>query len=355
MSQEPMQMARDQNAQSWPSSRIYGFARAVLTVGAIIVTLRLAAPFLSSLTWALVLAVVFARPHRAIEAFLKSPSIAAVFSVLVLALIVVAPLLLVSQRLISEAIAGANFIQRQLAGSQWHDLITAHPWLQTLNTWIERQVDLQAMFGKAASWMTNAGATFIRQSTNQVLTILLSFYLLFFFLRDRRLALDITQRLSPFSGEETQALFVRIRDTIDATIFGTLVVAGLQGFLGGLMFWWLNFPSPVLWGLIMGVLSIVPVLGSFVVWIPATIFLVLEDRWGEAITLALWGALVIGTADNLVRPLLMGGSLRLHTAPTFIAMLGGLQLFGPSGIVLGPIAMTTTALLLEFWRKRSNP
>jgi predicted PurR-regulated permease PerM len=104
----------------------------------------------------------------------------------------------------------------------------------------------------------------------------------------------------------------------------------------------------------MGALSIIPVLGSFIVWIPATIFLALEERWGEAIALGLWGSLVIGTADNFVRPLLMGNSLRLHTAPTFIAMLGGIQLFGPSGIVLGPIIMTTTALLLELWRNRND-
>jgi predicted PurR-regulated permease PerM len=353
MSQEPTQNVSNPDAPSWPPSKIYGFARAAFTIGAIAATLLLAAPFLSSLTLALVLAVTFGRPHRFIESALKGPSLAASFSVLTVALIVVAPLLLISSRLIGEAVVGANYIQQQLAGSQWRDFINAHPWLETLNAWIEQQINLQDMLGKAASWMTNAGATVIRQSTSQILTILLSFYFLFFFLRDRRLALDTLERLSPFSGEETRAIFARVRDAIYATIYGIIVVAALQGFLGGLMFWWLKFPSPVLWGLVMGALSIVPVLGSFVIWIPATIFLALESRWGEAVTLALWGAVVIGSADNLVRPLLMGNNLRLHTVPAFIAMLGGLQLFGPTGIVLGPVVMTTTALLLELWRNRS--
>ena len=355
MPQEPIQEPDEASlvAPSWRPSKLYEFARAALTIGAIIVTVLLAAPFLSSLTWALVLAVTFARPHRAIERAIKRPSIAAGLSVLIVALIVVAPLLMLSSRLISEAVVGANFIQQQVSGAQWRAFVNSHAWLQSIDAWIEQQIDLQSIFEKAASWMTNAGATIIRQSTSQMLTILLSFYLLFFFLRDRLMALDMLERFSPFSPQEMRALFARVRDTIYATIYGTLVVASLQGFLGGLMFWWLNFPSPILWGVVMALLSIVPVLGSFIVWIPATIFLALEGRWGEAITLALWGAVVIGSADNLIRPLLMGNDLKLHTVPTFIAMLGGLQLFGPSGIVLGPIAMTTTALLLEFWRRRN--
>jgi predicted PurR-regulated permease PerM len=353
MSDEPTPEEGARDEQSWPSSTI-GVARLALTAGAIILSLYLAAPFLSSLTWALVLAVVFVRPHSAIERALKRPSLAATFSVLVVALIVVAPLLLVSDRLIREAVAGVNFVQEQLASGQWRSFVDAHPWLQRLYTWIEEQVDLSATLRNVASWLTNTSATVIRQSTGQILTLLLSFYLLFFFLRDRRAALETVKRLSPFSDRESMKLLVRVRDTIHATIYGTLVVAALQGALGGVMFWWLNFPSPALWGLIMGLLSIVPVLGSFIVWVPATVFLAIEGRWGDAITLAAWGALVIGTADNLVRPLLMGESLRLHTVPTFIAMIGGLQLFGASGIVLGPIAFTTTMLLLEFWRRREN-
>lgn len=354
MSVEPTREIDPKDAESWSASKVSFFARAVLTLGAIFLTLLLAQPFLSSLTLALVLAVVFARPHRAIEVAIRQRSVAAALSVTIVALIVVIPLLLILTRLIGEAVVGANYIQQQIEGGQWREFLAAHPSLQTLNAWIEQQFDLQAMLGRAMSWLTNASATIIRQSTGQVISILLSFYLLFFFLRDRAQALDLLTRLSPFPAEQTHALFARVGDTIYATIYGTIAVAGLQGLLGGVAFWWLKFPSPALWGIVMGALSIIPVLGSFIVWIPATIFLALEERWGEAIALGLWGSLVIGTADNFVRPLLMGNSLRLHTAPTFIAMLGGIQLFGPSGIVLGPIIMTTTALLLELWRNRND-
>lgn len=332
---------------------VYFLARLAITLAFVGVTLWLTAPFLSALTWALVMAVVFVRPHRLIETWLH-PSLAAGLSVLIMALIIVAPLLLVSQRLINEAIIGAGYIQEAIAKGDLRGFFEAHPWLQRLSAWIDAQVDLQAVLQRVASTLTNAGATLIRQSTGQILTIVLAFYLLFFFLRDRAAGLEMLRRLSPFSNLETTKLIVRVRNTISAIIYGTLAVAVLQGALGGVMFWWLGFPSPAFWSLIMGLLSIVPVLGTFVVWIPAAIYLAVEGRWVDAAILAAWGSLVIGSADNLIRPLLVGEGLRLHTVPTFIALLGGLQLFGAAGIALGPIAMTTAAQMLEFWRNRTE-
>jgi predicted PurR-regulated permease PerM len=329
---------------------IFLLARLGLTFIFVAVTALIAAPYLASLTWALVLAVVFVGPHRWLESKL-GPNTAAAISVFLIAVIVVAPFLLVSQRLISEALTGLDYVQNSFADGRWGDFLEGHPWLK----WIVDQFDVRALAGRLGEFFTNIGASLLKQSTGQAITIILSFYMLFFFLRDRAAGLEALTRLSPFSNMETGKLIVRVRDTIHAIIYGTLAVAALQGALGGVMFWWLAFPSPVLWGLVMGVLSIIPVLGSFVVWIPATIYLAVEDRWGEAVTLGLWGGVVIASADNLLRPLLVGETLRLHTAPAFVAMLGGLQFFGPPGLILGPIAFTTTILMLEFWRRRSDP
>jgi predicted PurR-regulated permease PerM len=119
------------------------------------------------------------------------------------------------------------------------------------------------------------------------------------------------------------------------------------------MFWWLGLPAPLLWGLIMGALAIVPVLGAFVIWIPAALFLALEGQWGRAVILAVWGTIVVGGIDNLLYPILVGNRLKLHTIPTFIAIVGGLIVFGASGVILGPVTLTATVLLLERWRARS--
>ncbi len=325
-------------------------ARLGFTAILVIVCALIVEPYLASLTWALVLAVVFVGPHKWFEARL-GPTVSAGVSVGVVALIIVAPLLFISRRLIEEALGGVDYIRGAVTEGQWSSFLEAHAWL----SWLGARADVPTIAERFGEFFTNVSASLLKQSTDQAITIVLAFYMLFFFLRDRRAGIDALVRLSPFSNIETGRLIVRVRDTIHAIIFGTLAVAGLQGALGGFAFWWLGFPSPALWAVVMGVISIVPVLGSFVIWIPAAIFLAIEDRWAEALTLSLWGGVVISTADNVVRPLLVGETLRLHTASTFIAMLGGLQLFGPPGLILGPVTFTMTTLMLEFWRRRSDP
>lgn len=128
-------------------------------------------------------------------------------------------------------------------------------------------------------------------------------------------------------------LFERVSNTIHATVYGTLESAAAQGLLGGLMFWWLGLSAPLLWGVVMALLAIVPVLGAFVVWVPAALVLALEGSWGKALILVLWGMLVVGTIDNLLRPILVGKRLEQHTVLAFISVVGGLLLFGPAGLI----------------------
>jgi predicted PurR-regulated permease PerM len=184
--------------------------------------------------------------------------------------------------------------------------------------------------------------------------VALTFYLLFYFLRDRRSVRHLLRDLLPLSHDETDQLFRRVSDTVHATVYGTIAVAAAQGALGGLMFGILGLPAPLLWGLVMALLSIVPVLGAFIVWIPAAALLALDGHWGKAIILAAWGGLVVGSIDNVLRPILVGNRLRLHTVPAFIAMVGGLILFGASGFILGPLAFTVTLQLIAFWRSRER-
>jgi predicted PurR-regulated permease PerM len=193
----------------------------------------------------------------------------------------------------------------------------------------------------------------VKGSVLQAIGFFLTFYLLFFFLRDRRVALQLLRSLSPLSEAEMNRLFGRVGDTIYAIIYGTLAVSAVQGLLGGLMFWWLGLPAPLLWGVVMALLAVVPVLGAFVVWIPAAIFLAMEGSWEKALILAVWGAAVVGTIDNVLRPILVGQRLKLHTVLAFISVVGGLILFGPAGLILGPVALTVTMALLEVWRRRT--
>ena len=342
------------SAKLGPRTRTRAFVLLAITIAGLYVCYLLMVPFLPALTWAMALAILFAPAHRRVEAKLSSPGLAAAISVVGIGLVVVAPLTYIGSRLVGEAAQGAVTINEKVASGEWRQVLEGHGALAPLAHWLD-QVDLPAAIGNVATWLTSTSASLVRDWVLQLITLLLTFYLLFYFLRDRKAALDWLRDLSPLSEAEMSELFDRVTATVQATLYGTVAVAAVQGTLGALIFWWLGLPTPLFWGLVMGVLAVVPVLGAFVVWVPAAIFLALDGSWGKALVLTAWGAVVIGGIDNLLYPMLVGNRLKLHTIPAFIAIVGGLILFGPSGLLLGPLAVTATVFFLELWQVRVRP
>ncbi len=325
----------------------------VLTALGIYICYRLVLPVLPTLVWALALAVLFIPLHRRLEAKLKRPSLAACVSVLVVGLIVAVPAVFVVQRLIQEAAKGAEIIKTKVESGEWQRALEAQPRLAPVAEWIEARVDLPGIAKTVAGWLTTTGGAIVKGSVVQGIGFCLTFYLLFFFLRDRREALQAVRSLSPLSTAEMDRMFGRVANTIFATVYGALAVSAMQGLLGGLMFWWLGLPTPLLWGVVMALLAVVPVLGAFVVWIPAAIFLAVEGNWEKALILTVWGGLVVGLIDNALRPILIGNRLDQHSVLAFLSVIGGLMLFGPVGLILGPVTLTVTTVLLECWRSRA--
>ncbi|MCC6406204.1 MAG: AI-2E family transporter [Planctomycetes bacterium] len=343
------------SVEEWGSrSHVQTIVLTSLTAVGLYLCYRLAMPFLPALAWALALAVVFSPLQRWLETKLRRPNLAAGVCVVAIGLIVVVPVAFVSQHLVQEALRGAEFVKAKVESGEWRQALEAHPRLAPVADWLDRQ-NLPGTALTVATWMTSSGASIVHGSIVEVLGIVLTFYLLFFLLRDRRVALRLLRSLSPLSTAEMDELGARVGDTIHATVYGTLAVAAVQGLLGGLMFWWLGLPSPLLWGTIMGLLAVVPVLGAFVVWLPAAVYLGLTGSLEKAAALSLWGMFVVGTVDNFLRPVLVGKRLRLHTVFAFISVVGGLMLFGAAGVILGPVVLTLTAELLAIWRGRSVP
>jgi predicted PurR-regulated permease PerM len=324
------------------------------TVFGIYICYQMAMPFLSVLVWALTLAVLFSPLQCWLETKLKYASLAAIVSILLIALIVVAPAILVGQQLVLQAVSGAQLIETKVNSGEWRETIEAQPQLAPIFHKIEQHVDLPAALKTFTSWLGATAGEIVKGSIYQVLALCLVFYVLFFFLRDRHLALISVRALSPLTKSETSTLFDRVSDTIYATVYGTFAIAAVQGLLGGLVFWWLGLPAPLLWGLVMSFLAIIPMLGSSIIWAPAALFLALEGNWTSALILTFWGLLVISTIDNLLRPIFVGNRLKLHTILAFLSVLGGLILFGAAGIILGPIALTITISLLEIWFGRNS-
>lgn len=315
---------------------------------------RMAAPFAAALAWALALAIVFCPLQRWLESKCKRPTLAAGLSVMVIALMVVIPALFVGQRLVVEAVRGAQHIEAKVGSGEWRTVLRSQPWLAPLADRIEQEIDVPGGVRSLAAGLSSATGAVLQGSLVHAIGFCLVFYLLFFFLRDRAAALRSLRALSPLSDAEMDHLLTRVAHTIHATVYGTLAVAAVQGLLGGLMFAALGLPAPLLWGVVMALLAVVPILGTFIVWIPAACFLALEGSWGKAVILILWGSLVVGTIDNLLRPVLVGKRLKIHTVPAFMSVIGGLVLFGASGLILGPVILTITIVLLELWPHRTE-
>ena len=346
------QESRPSREEGWGSRRhVHTLLLMAVTVAGLYLCYRLVAPFVPAMAGALALAVLFAPLHRWLERRIGNGHLAAGVCVLVVALIVVAPALAIGSRLIDELGRGAQAIQAMVDSGNWRTALDQHPLLAPVGQWLDKQVDLRAIVAPATTWLTSTGAALVQGSVVQAIGVVLIFYMLFYMLRDREAALLSLRSLSPLSAAEMSRLYSEVADTVHATVYGTLIVAVIQGALGGLMFWWLGIPEPLLWGVVMGLLAVVPVLGAFVIWVPVAIFLALEGRVGSALLLAAWGAVVVGGIDNLLYPMLVGKRLKIHTLVAFVSIVGGLIVFGPSGLILGPVVFTVTRLLLQVWTR----
>jgi predicted PurR-regulated permease PerM len=340
-------MESDVRTQQW----LHLIGLIAVTLLGLFLSYLMTAPFLSALTSAVALAVVVMPFHRRVERRFKQPGIASGVTITLVAGLLIGPVLFVAERILSEASSAASLISASVRSGTWRSLISDHPNLGPAAAWIEQQVNLPRTAENAISWLTNIATSLVQGSGAQLVGILITFYFLFYFLRDRRLALAALAMLTPLSKTDMLALTARVADSIRATVFGTLAVSLIQGLLGGLMFWWLDLPTPLLWGIIMGLLAIIPVLGAFIIWIPAAIFLWLTGHPGNALILILWGTIVVGGIDNLIYPMLVGNRLKMHTVPTFISLVGGLIVFGAAGLILGPVILTVTMFLIEYWRE----
>ena len=341
--------------EDWKSrNHIRAFIQLGFTILGVLLCYLMTVPFLSSLAWALALAVLFMPVHKRISRKLKQKNISAILTSALAIVIVVIPVMLIVIRVVLEIDKGAALIMNRAESGEWQANLEEMPFVGKAVFWLENHLNIPQAVNNLTSWLTAQVTLFLRSSFIQVIVIVLTFYLLFYFLRDRNQILRTIRRFSPLCGRETNGLFKIIDNTIRATVFGTLAVSAVKGFLSGFMFWALGLPAPLLWGTIMGILSIIPLLGAYVIWVPAAIYLVLDGYWVQATVLVIWGMLVVGTVNNILYPILVSRKLKLHTIVAFIALAGGILVYGASGIILGPLTLTMTAFLLHLWRLKAT-
>ena len=313
---------------------------------------RLALPFLTPLTAAFVMAVLFAPAHRWIEARVRRPGIAATVSVFFIAAILLSVATLIVAQLVREAAAGAVLVRAAINEGLIAKMLAEHPRISPFLRSVIDHIDPQGMAADAASWLTNASASFLRGSVLQAAGALLTFYLLYYLLRDRRDAIAFIRSCLPFTEVETNMIFARIVDTIHATVYGMIVTGTILGIIGGSIFAAVGLPAPILWGLVMAVFAILPVLGIGMIWIPAAVFLGLDGDWMRTIIVVV-AFTIVTILDTVVYSAFVGNRLKLHTALALVAAVGGLIVFGPAGFILGPIAVSVALTFKDILAARA--
>lgn len=305
-------------------------------------------PFLIPLSWAGVL-VVCCHPWHARLARRLGPNLAATTSTLAVALLVIGPSVAIGMAFVSEAAGAIDVVNAALTEERFAQLQAGWQWLQSRIPG-QQPGDLKELVTQTGTRMATIVASeasgLVRNAFVFVFDLIVMLFATYFLFRDAGRVVDGLRRVLPFSHARTEDVLVQARDLIQAGVTAGLAVASLQGAIGGVTMALLGFTAPVFWGVVMAVLSLLPLVGSALVWGPAAIYLVVTGSVVKGLILAAVGAGIVSMVDNVVRPILLSERAHMNGLLVFISLLGGASAFGLLGIVLGPIIVATAVTLL---------
>lgn len=315
---------------------------------------RVVEPFLVEIGWALVLAICLDPVRTRLERRFGPTRTALVLTLLVVVLLVV-PVIFVGTTLMLEGSTAVSYLGEQLRGgsgpSAW--LHQGWQWLREKAPGLPPEDEVIAKItssiGAAAQFVAGSAGGVVKGVASFFFSLTITLLLLFFLLRDWDAVNAGVNRILPFEAEQNDRLMAITSALVSASVTATLAIAALQAVIGGFTFAILGIPGAVLWGVMIGFLALLPMMGATLVWLPASAWLILSGSVAKGITLLLVGLLILGNVDNVIRPLLLSGKAQVSTPVLIISLLGGLSAFGFIGIVVGPlVAALLTALVQSY-------
>lgn len=313
-------------------------------------------PLFGAILWSTVIAILFAPVYRRLSTAMRSRrTLAALATVVIILVMVIVPVTVIAASLVQEALdmysriqskelnLGGYFQQVFDALPEWASNLLRRFHLTNLGAVQDR---LSAALMKGGQFIAARALHTGQNAFSFIVSLFVMLYLLFFLLRDGD---DLSRRIAdtiPLRPNHKRALLDTFTVVIRATVKGNIVVAVLQGALGGLIFWILGIHAPLLWAALMAVLSLLPAVGAALVWLPVAIYFLATGALWEGIVLVAYGVLVIGLVDNVVRPVLVGRDTKMPDYVVLIATLGGIVIFGLNGFVIGPVI---AAVFMAAW------
>jgi predicted PurR-regulated permease PerM len=317
-------------------------------------------PFLVPLTWAVVLVVFFRRLHALIQKRIARPNLAALTTTVILAFILIVPTIFAFSLLTNQALGVTQrLVEEWKHGQGWRSLFG---WLEGLPLqYLPIEVKLEDLREFSAQNLREWGLGIAERAgkvaqnilgvtVNVLITLLASFYLF----RDGPALMRFVRAVAPLDPDYRERLLSITENVLFASVLSSFAVAAVQGTLGGIAFWIVGIPGPALWGMVMMLASFIPFVGAAIIWAPAALFFLFSGDYLNAVILTVVGIFVVGTVDNILRPILISGRVELNGLLVLISVVGGISAFGLLGIVLGPVLIAVAAAVLEAERERRS-
>jgi predicted PurR-regulated permease PerM len=328
----------------------------VLSYGALLLlgylVFLITAPFLIPLAWSAVLAIFFYPVYEHLERRF-SPTWSAVFCTLGVTFLLIVPVLMVMLYAAREAIEASAGVRETLAangsGAAQNFMETVKRHLPESLQGIDVIGPLRQGAERIASFLASSIGPLVKNVFSFLVNLFILLFALFFMFRDGKDILRAVRHLIPFEREIQEDILHESRDLIFASVAVALLIAAIQGLLAGLAFELTRLPGPVFLGVLVAFCSIVPVVGSSLIWIPAGVWLAINGHWGKALLILVVCGGVAGVADNIVRPLLLRNRTRLNDLLLFVSILGGLAAFGLLGLVVGPTIVAAALGILRVY------
>ncbi|GIW47861.1 MAG: AI-2E family transporter [Deltaproteobacteria bacterium] len=319
-------------------------------------------PFIFSLFWAAIISLILYPVHERLTRFMRNRvGVSSLLMTLLSTLVLVVPVVIVITTLAVEMFDAYQSLRDKLELVKLRSMIEHLKELipVTVLEEIERrfnvgELKLEQIILTAVGTISRYIFDQVQQGAKNLTSIILSFivmiFAMFFFFRDGRKLYEELKYLIPMTEEQKNRIFDRFYDILNAVILGIIATAAVQGFITGIIFWALGISFAVLGGVITFVFSLLPIGGSAFVWFPVGVYLLVSGEFLKGTVLLLLGGLVVSSVDNILKPLIIGGRVKLPTLFLFLSILGSVKAFGFSGIILGPVVLVVFLSFIEIYK-----
>lgn len=315
-------------------------------------------PFLIAILWGVILAMLFYPLYSKLNKRIRNRSLCSILMCILIFLIIIGPFISLGIVLVDEAVGAYRSAEQYIRSGEYQSLVSIieHPFIVSISDKIENLIgtsqisfssQILTFLNKTQSFIIkNIGST-IQRLSQFIIDFIFVFLTMYYLFKDGEKLVTSFKSIIPLNESQTDAILSQMKEVSQATIYGGVTVSLLQGFLGGLAFLIVGISSPVFWGALMALLSFFPLFGAWIVFIPAVIVLFVQGSIWKGIFLLLWGAGVVSTVDNFLRPYLVSGKTQIHPLLLFFSILGGLQVFGLIGIIIGPVLVSVFVVFIS--------